>query len=84
MLPASEGVRIGQSMLDAAAVGSINIGMCLDRTEVLHSECVCENEDEAIKIVNKLQQDDSLSEEIKHFQYTSLIKNQSKFLELFK
>lgn len=84
MLPASEGVRLGQAMLDAAAVGSINIGICRDRKEVLHSECTCWNEDEAIKIVNRLQQDEALREEIKHYQYTSLIKNQSKFLEEIK
>ncbi len=79
MVPGSQGVRLGQTMLDAASLGLINVGIVCDRFEALHISCRVKDYSEASKLISEIEKDSSWQEEILDYQYAGLKFHREKF-----
>ena len=70
-LPATQGVRLGQGLGDAASMGLINIGMALN-TKFLHPYCKVDKIEDVIRVIKTIESNKHTGDEILKYQYKAL------------
>ena len=83
MLPARQGVRLGQSLGDAASMGVINIGKAL-HSVYLHPRCRVGNLDEALGVIRDIETTSDLGQQIIEYQDDVIKKSNDKFINMIK
>jgi len=82
MLPVNGNKRIGQCLIDAASIDSINIGKSSHKNHFIHPDLIAEDVHEAINKIKKVESSKSLYHEALFYQRNQIRSCQKNFIEI--